>query len=122
MKIKIYAITFFALLVLMASAFAADFAGKWIARAGDVDITLTFKVDGNTLTGTVDNPQAGPTDIKEGKIDGDTISFIVVRKMGETEMKISWKGKASGEEIKFTREAIGGQGGGAMEIIAKRAK
>ena len=121
MKIKTFAIGFVVLLSMAAYVFSADLAGKWIARAGDVDITLTLKIDGNTLTGTVDNPQAGPTDIKEGKIDGETISFYVVRKMGETEMKISWKGKASGDEIKFTRESVGGQGG-AMEIIAKRAK
>lgn len=122
MKLKIFASGLVALLILGASALAADFAGKWIARAGDVDITLTLKVDGNTLTGTVDNPQAGPADIKEGKIDGDNITFYVVRKLGENEVKISWKGKASGDEIRFTREAAGGQGGGAMEILAKKAK
>lgn len=122
MKIKTYAIVVAALLVLTASLWAADFAGKWTAQAGDVAITLTFKVDGTTLTGTVDNPQAGPTDIKEGKIDGDNISFYVVRKLGENDAKITWKGKAAGDEIKFTREAPGAQGGGAMEIIAKRAK
>lgn len=121
MKIKTIAIGIVVLLSMAGFALSADFAGKWIARAGDVDVALTFKIDGNTLTGTVDNPQAGPADIKEGKIDGETISFYVIRKMGETEMKISWKGKASGDEIKFTREAVGGQGG-AMEIIAKRAK
>jgi hypothetical protein len=122
MKIKAYAIGVVALLVLTASLWAADFAGKWTAQAGDVVITLTFKVDGNTLTGTVDNPQAGPADIKEGKIDGDNISFYLVRKLGENDVKITWKGKAGGDEIRFTREAPGAQGGGAMEIIAKRAK
>jgi hypothetical protein len=122
MKTKTYAIAVVALLVLTSSLWAADFAGKWTAQAGDAVITLTFKVDGNTLTGTVDNPQAGPTDIKEGKIDGDNISFLVVRKIGENDVKITWKGKAAGDEIKFTREAPGAQGGGAMEIIAKRAK
>ena len=122
MKTKTYAIAVVALLVLTSSLWAADFAGKWTAQAGDVVITLTFKVDGNTLTGAVDNPQAGPTDIKEGKIDGDNISFHVVRKLGENDVKITWKGKAAGDEIKFTREAPGAQGGGAVEIIAKRAK
>jgi len=121
MKLKMCAIGFSVLMIMTGFVVAADFSGKWIARAGDVDITLTFKVDGNTLTGTVDNPQAGPADIKEGKIDGESISFYVVRKMGESEMKISWKGKVSGDEIKFTREAAGGQGG-ATEIIAKKMK
>ncbi len=122
MKIRVYAIGLVVLLSIAVCALAADFSGKWIARAGDVDITLIFKVDGSALTGTVDNPQAGPTEIKEGKIDGENISFYVVRKMGETEAKISWKGKASGSEIKFVRETMGGGQGGAMEIIAKRAQ
>jgi hypothetical protein len=111
-----------ALLVMAVSAWAADFAGKWTADAAGTQITLTFKVDGNTLTGTVDNPQAGPAEIKEGKIDGDTISFYVVRKLGENDAKITWKGKAAGDEIKFVRESPGAQGGGATEILAKRAK
>jgi len=56
-----------------------------------------------------------------------------VRKFGENEMKIAWKGKVSGEEIRFIREVEGGMAGGAggagaggaaptPEIIAKRAK
>jgi hypothetical protein len=120
MKTKLMVVL--ALLVMAVSAWAADFAGKWTADAAGTQITLTFKVDGNTLTGTVDNPQAGPAEIKEGKIDGDNISFYLIRKMGETDMKVTWKGKASGVDIKFTREAAGAQGGGATEIIAKRAK
>ena len=114
-----------ALLILSASVWAADVSGKWSAQAQGTDITLTFKVEGNTLTGTVDNSQAGPTDIKDGKINGDEISFHVVRKMGETEMKIEWKGTIAGDEIKFKRQVqggTGGPGGGAEEITAKRAK
>jgi hypothetical protein len=111
-----------ALLALAGSAWAADFAGKWTADAAGTLITLTFKVDGTALTGTVDNPQAGPAEIKDGKIDGDNISFYVVRKLGENDAKITWKGKAAGDEIKFVRESPGAQGGGATEIIAKRAK
>ncbi len=115
-----------AILTLLAWAWAADIAGKWTAQAQGADITITFKVDGNTLTGTLDNSMAGPTDIKDGKIDGDSISFHVVRKMGEGEMKVVWHGKVTGDEIKFKREVqgggMGGPGGGAEEIIAKRAK
>jgi hypothetical protein len=134
MKTKSLIIGAFVLLVMLGSASAAGVDGKWIAKAGDVDITLTFKVTGTTLTGTVDNPQAGPTDIKGGKVEGDDISFYVVRKANDTDMKIVWKGKIAGDEIKFKREtegggggmggpgAGGGGGGGAMDIIAKRAK
>ncbi len=129
MKSKHLLVGVIALLLLAASAWAADVSGKWSAQAQGADITLTFKVDGNALTGTVDNSQAGPTDIKDGKINGDEISFHVVRKMGETEIKIEWKGKIAGDEIKFKRQTqggggMGGPGGGgaAEEITAKRVK
>src|SRR5512138_2469252 len=111
------------LLVLTAAAMAADVTGKWLASAAGTDLTLTFKVDGAVLTGTVNNPQAGEAEIKDGKIEGDNISFYLMRKIGETEMKIVWKGVVAGDEIKFTREiagGAGGPGGAATEIIAKR--
>jgi len=141
MKVKFFSIGVVALVVLAAAALAADISGKWTVKAGETDITLTFKVDGAKLTGSIDNPQAGgPVDITDGKIEGENVSFTVVRKMGEMDMKILWKGKIAGEEIKFKREAQGGMGGpgggmggpgGGMggpgggqaeEFIAKRAK
>jgi hypothetical protein len=108
-------------LALLASAWAVDISGQWKAQAQGADITITFKVDGTTLTGTLDNSLAGPTEIKEGKIEGDAISFYVVRKIGESDTKVTWKGTVAGDEIKFTRESQGGMGG-ATEIIAKRVK
>jgi len=131
------------LMVLVVSVWAADVAGKWIAQApsgqGTSEITLIFKVDGTTLTGTLDNSvMPGAIEIKDGKIQENDISFHVLRTFGENEMKVVWKGKISGDEIRFTREieggmmggAPGGPGGGADagggaaadEIIAKRAE
>jgi hypothetical protein len=136
MKSKIISIGAVVLFALT-SAWAADVTGKWIAHApggqgqGDSEITLVFKVDGNSLTGTLNNSlMPGDVSINEGKVNGDDISFSLMRKFGESEMKVVWKGKISGDEIKFTREAQGGMAGGpgggagaaATEIIAKRAK
>jgi hypothetical protein len=140
MKSKIILIGTVVMLAMAATVWAANIAGKWTAQAQGADITMNFKVEGSTLTGTLENSQMpGAVDIKDGKIDGDNISFTIVRKMGETEMKIVWKGKIAGEEIKFKRESTGGggmmggpggapggdAGGGAPaaeEIVAKRAK
>lgn len=134
MKNKTFPIGAAIFLVLLASAWAADISGKWIAEApgnqGTVEITLNLKVDGTNLTGTLENPQApGAIDIKDGKIEGDNVSFYVSRKFGESETKVVWKGTVSGDEIQFTRETAGGTGGpgaaGAaapVKIIAKRAK
>ena len=68
------------LLTLPASLWAADVTGKWTAEAsagqqGNVELTLNFKVDGEKLTGTLENPAVGPADMKDGKVIGKDISF-----------------------------------------------
>ena len=124
--------TGFLLGLLSLTALAADVTGKWTAqmpgRGGQTrEATFNFKVDGNTLTGTVSGPQ-GDMDISEGKIDGDTISFSQTMEFNGNTTKILYKGTISGDSIKFTRERQGGggqaqgrKGGGPMEFTAKRA-
>jgi len=115
MKIKILLVGAAALLVLLASALAADVTGKWVAqvqgRNGMTETTFALKAEGTTLTGTVTDPR-GENTIAEGKINGDEISFVVVRKIMDNEMKILYKGKVSGDEITFKREFQGGMMGG----------
>ena len=120
MKNKILLIGAVVFLAMAASAWAADVTGKWVAqipgRDGMSENTFNFKVEGTKLSGTV-TTQQGETAISDGKVNGDEISFAVVRSMGGNEMKILWKGKVAGDEIKFTREfqggMMGGPGGGA---------
>jgi|SRR5215471_20434538 len=115
--------------LFVTSAWAADVAGKWTAKVpgaqgqGDSDITIVFKVVDDKITGTLNNSvQPGDIEIKDAKITGDEISFSLLRKIGETETTVTWKGKISGDEIKFTRSAAGAAGGAPTEIVAKRAK
>jgi hypothetical protein len=138
MKGKLFSICIIVLLALCSTAWAFDVNGKWVAKVAgaqgqqDYEVTLTFKAKGTTLTGTLNNSSMpGDIAINDGKIEGDNISFSIIRSMGQSDMKIIWKGTVSGDEIKFTRNAeggMGGQGGGtagagaAAEIIAKRAK
>jgi len=133
MKIKVFLVGAVILLALPVYLWAFDVAGTWIAQApsqqGNVDIILKFNVDGEKLTGTLNNPIAEIVDIKDGKVKGDDVSFYVEREFGGNKIKIVWKGKASGDEIKFVRTvemegSSGGPGGGfpPTEIIAKRAK
>ena len=122
MKTRILSIVAIALVAMLASAWAADVAGKWVAqipgRQGTpTETTFNFKVDGDKLTGTMSNPQ-GETAISEGKINGNEISFVVIRNIGGNEMKLAYKGKVAGDEIKFTCELQGG--GQPQEFIAKR--
>jgi len=90
-------------------------AGKWLIKDSDTEIKIEMKVEGSKITGTLDNTQMpGAIELKDGKIDGNKISFTIVRQMNDQDMKISWTGTLSGDEIKFKREsASGGAPGGA---------
>lgn len=106
-------------------ALAADVTGKWTAqvpgRGGQMmETTFNFKVDGEKLTGTVSGMQ-GDNPISDGKVKGDDVSFVVTMSFGGNEVKMLYKGKASGDEIKFTREREGGNRP-PQEFTAKRAK
>ena len=117
-----------ALLGLFAcAAFAADVTGKWTAevpgRGGNMQTnTFVFKADGAKLTGTLSGGRGGDVELTDGKIDGDNISFVVVRTFGDNTIKQTYKGAVSGDTIKFTRTMEGGQGGGQpVEFTAKKA-
>jgi hypothetical protein len=110
------------LLVLAIPARAADIAGKWTAsfdtQIGVQNYTYTFKVDGAKLTGTAES-QFGKTEITEGAVKGDEISFVENVNYEGNSLKIEYKGKISGDEIKFTRNVADMV---TEEIVAKRAK
>lgn len=87
--------------LLSALAAAADVNGKWKAEFTTPDgtarsNTFMFKVDGETLTGTVAGSQ-DETQIKDGKIKGDNISFTAERPFGT----FNYEGKIGEKEIKF---------------------
>jgi hypothetical protein len=116
MKIKFLLSCAAVLLVLTTPAWAVDVTGKWVAeregRQGPMEITFNFQVDGEKLTGTMGMGQFGETPISEGKVEGDEISFVIVRTFGDNEMRILYKGKVAGDEITFTTERQGGSMGG----------
>ena len=90
------------------TAMAADFNGKWNAqvqgRNGMQTLVFDFHVDGSTLTGKITTPR-GDTDITDGKIDGDNISFTQKLSFNGNDITINYAGKADGDTIKFTRQA-----------------
>ena len=105
-------------LLLAGFALAADIDGKWVGEivGQSMEIAFTFKAEGTTLTGVhIVNGQETP--IKDGKIDGNNISFTVTLDLGG-ESKIPHKGTLSGDQIKMTYEMNGQPG----EILLKRAK
>lgn len=128
----------FALAVVLCAfavaATAADITGKWVAQmpgrdGGTTEQVFMFKQSGENLTGSITTPR-GEQQISEGKVTGDTVSFVTVMSFGGNEMKMAYKGTIAGNEIKFTRSMQGGPGGpggggggrgGPMEFVAKKA-
>jgi hypothetical protein len=105
------------------SALAADISGKWTAdiagRQGTpTTTTFTFAVSGATVTGKVTTPR-GDTDISDGKIAGDTLTFSTSMSMNGNTMTQTYTGKIDGDTIKFSR-AMGDRP--ATEFTATKVK
>jgi len=94
------------LLAVCTLAFAADFNGTWTAaietQIGVQNYTYTFKVTGEKLTGRAKS-QYGDTELTEGVVKGDDITFVENLNYEGMPLKITYKGKIAGDEIKFTR-------------------
>ena len=106
------------------SAFAADVTGTWKAefetQRGLQKYTFHLKQDGANVTGKTSAERDGEkreAELKEGKVEGDTVTFVEPLKIGDNELKITYTGKVSGTEIKFTRKV--GEFG-SSEATAKR--
>jgi hypothetical protein len=103
---------------------AADVTGKWTGQVptrdgGTRESTFNFKQDGEKLTGTMTGPQ-GDIELKDGAVKGDDVSFNVALSFGGNDVKLIYKGKVAGDEIKFTRQREGAEQ--TQEFTIKRAK
>ncbi len=127
-------------MLLAGLAVAADIDGKWAGEyAGGMggepmQMEFTFKADGDKLTGTTIGGPDQQIPIKDGKIDGDKISFTVQPDFQGTTLTFKYKGEVKGDEIKLSFEMdMGGMGGGggmggpggaapAQEFTVKKVK
>jgi enterochelin esterase-like enzyme len=90
-------------------------AGKWLAKDGASEIKLEFRVDGSRLAGMIENTRMpGAVEFKDGKIEGNDISFSYVRQMGGRDFNIKWTGTLSGDELRLKRGFTGGMMPGGM--------
>jgi hypothetical protein len=113
-----------ALLIGVLRASAADVSGTWKAsfdtQIGQQNYTYVFAVKGAALTGTIESEMGGKSEIVDGKIDGEKISFVEIFKFEGMEIRITYTGQASSaDEIKFTRQV--GEFA-TEEVVAKRVK
>ncbi len=111
-----------AVMMMVAPAFGADITGTWTAsfetQVGTQNYTYTFKVDGSKLTGTAKS-NLGEGTIESGTVNGDDVSFVENLNYQGMPFQIQYKGKVSGNEIKFTRTVTEGI---TEDLVAKRAK
>jgi hypothetical protein len=122
MKSRIAAVVTVLVLGLALSAGAADISGQWTAtfntQVGEQHYTYTFKADGEKLTGTAKSDN-GTTDIQNGTVKGDDVSFVENLDYQGQKLVITYTGKISGDEIKFTRDVAGAA---KEDLVAKRVK
>lgn len=103
---------------------AADPSGRWAATfntdVGEQQYTYEFVVKGTTLTGKIKGSLTGESEVQEGKIDGETITFVESVSFMEMPLRIVYSGvMTSADEIKFTRNVADFAN---EELTAKRVK
>jgi hypothetical protein len=95
-----------ALSTLAALPAFADATGKWTwtvtVNGQERKQTLELKQDGTNLTGNMLGRNDQKTPITDGKVDGNNISFAVVRSRNGQEVKVLYKATIDGDTMKGT--------------------
>jgi endonuclease YncB( thermonuclease family) len=110
------------LLVLLSGvSHAADLNGAWNAttRMPDGsrhDSVLNLNVQGTKLTGKIVSKR-GTAEITDGIVDGNNVSFTVVRVGNGDELRIQFRGNVEGDTMKLRMQY---RDHDPMEVIAKR--
>ncbi|HRI13790.1 MAG TPA: alpha/beta hydrolase-fold protein [Verrucomicrobiota bacterium] len=90
---------------------------------GKQTYTYELKAEGEKVTGKatgeINGENRRTVDIKDGKLVGDTVSFVEVFNFQGNDISISYTGKLAGDEIKFTRK-VGDIA--TEELVARRDK
>lgn len=94
-----------------ATADVKDISGVWHAefdtQIGMQKYDYDLKVADGKVTGKANaevNGEKRETELTEGKLSGDTISFVEPLKFGDNDIRIEYTGKFKGEEISFHRK------------------
>lgn len=82
----------------------ANATGTWkwsFERNGQsFETTLKLKQDGEKLTGTISGRNGTETEIEDGQVKGDDVSFKVTRTFNNNTFVQTYKGKVSGDSLK----------------------
>ncbi|MFO1497442.1 MAG: alpha/beta hydrolase [Verrucomicrobiota bacterium] len=107
-------------------AAAPDLTGVWTAefdtQIGLQKYAFTFQQEGDKITGKAKSNIAGETretDVKDGKRQGDTLTFSEMLDFQGNTLRIDYSGKVAADEIRLTRKV----GEFATEqLVARRGK
>ena len=107
-----------------ARLFAADITGTWKAsfdtQIGTQNYSYQFVVKDTTLTGKIQSEMGGTSEIQQGKVEGDKVSFVEIFKYEGMEIQIVYSGQiVSADEIKFTRQVADFA---TEQLVARREK
>jgi hypothetical protein len=80
---------------------SGDWTGTFDMNGTPTELKFHLKNAGSTVTGTVERPGAPPTEVHEGKIEGDTVSFWMTTDYEGQSYTIVYKGKISPGQIDF---------------------
>jgi hypothetical protein len=110
-KVIVLFVATLALMLAAAPARAADVDGKWSGSLdtpmGAVPVGFNFKADGTTLTGTTTGPDGSEIAIKNGKIDGDKITFLVSIDFGGMGLDLNYTGVVKKDTVELTLDVMG---------------
>ena len=126
-----------AILILFAAALAsaAGLDGTWTSemkmRGGKkgggqdrtVPLTMTLKSDNGQITGTVvtgNGKRSQNAQIQNGKLDGNSFSFVTVRTTKKGEQKMEWRGTLDNDTLQGTCAREGGKRRRGQSFTAKR--
>jgi hypothetical protein len=105
-------------------AIAADISGKWQAsfetQIGEQHYTYTFVVKDAKLSGKIGSDIGGETEILDGKVEGDKVTFVEIFPYQGAEIRITYVGHVTSEDsIRFTRQV---EEFATEELVAKRVR
>lgn len=116
LMLKVVAITLWPVLAVAILGFAPidEVSGKWTATMERGGHTGTFlmnlQVDGDKLTGTLDDPSGQTLDIDNGKVEGDHLIFDAAAQDDGRSKIIHFAGDVANDEITLRNVSNGKQG------------
>jgi hypothetical protein len=104
---------------------AADLSGTWTGtfdfQGTSIPVSINLKAADTALTGTIEGLPTSPTDIHDGKIDGNAITFWVNSDYEGQTYKLVYKGKVNGDSIDFDFGTEDGSWGTVMTVKRQAA-